>query len=231
MLSAQEWQQRIEAALEAKQLSAEEARRKRRHRAALIAAAELARRRGGAAAVVPVVTQADRQQLERWRQRRSFVVLVAVERASGQVLGSAAVSLATPEAVLPPPWPTSKPRRVYVSNIAVAVEHRRQGVATALLRRCERQARLWRQDSLWLHCELRNPALQVRRRAPPLPARRAVSGACCMPHPCTLLARQRSPACLPTPSLLPPPPYCSCMSARGMLRWGGTPPSPPTAAA
>ena len=101
--------------------------------------------------------------MERWRRQRFFVVLVAEDWANGQVLGSAAVSLAQPEAALPPPFPTSKPRRVYVSNIAVLPQHRRQGVATALVRRCERQARLWRQDSLWLHCELTNDAaLQVR---------------------------------------------------------------------
>lgn len=70
-----------------------------------------------------------------------------------------------PEAALPPPFPTSKPRRVYVSNIAVLPQHRRQGVGTLLLRTCERQARLWRQDSLWLHVELKNAdALRVRTR-------------------------------------------------------------------
>lgn len=52
-----------------------------------------------------------------------------------------------------------------VSNIAVPFEHRRQGVGTALLNRCERQARLWRQDSLWLHVELSNkPALLLYER-------------------------------------------------------------------
>lgn len=45
-----------------------------------------------------------------------------------------------------------------VSNIAVSGAHRRRGVGTALLQRCERQARLWRQDSLWLHVELTNKA-------------------------------------------------------------------------
>ncbi len=69
-----------------------------------------------------------------------------------------------PEAALPPPFPTTKPRRTYVSNIATLPQHRRKGVATALLRQCERQARLWRRDSLWLHVEMDNaPARQVGR--------------------------------------------------------------------
>lgn len=116
VLSAAEWQQRIEAALEAKQAASAAARRKRWDRAERIAAADAARRRGSAAVVVPVLTQTDRQQAERWRQLRSFVVLVACCRRSGAVLGSAAVSRAQPEAMLPPPWPTSKPKRVYVSK-------------------------------------------------------------------------------------------------------------------
>lgn len=110
----------------------------------------------------PIFPPACRQQVQQWRRRRSFVVLVAEDRASGELLGSATVSLAQPEAALPPPFPTSKPRRVYVSNIAVLPRHRRRGVASALLAQSERQARLWRRDSLWLHCELSNkPALEV----------------------------------------------------------------------
>lgn len=73
-----------------------------------------------------------------------------------------------PEAALPPPFPTTKPRRTYVSNIATLPQHRRKGVASALLRQCERQARLWRRDSLWLHVELDNVAAR-RVGACPVP--------------------------------------------------------------
>lgn len=203
-----------------------------------------------------------RQQVERWRRQRSFIVLVAEDCASGEVLGCAAISLAQvgrrstgtghtqlsgiwrtcscaatthrrrqldaacsqgpsagcgvrrrtpsmpgrapqpgpttprsqvsaparqpalppaqPEAALPPPFPTSKPRRVYVSNIAVLPQHRRQGVGSLLLRTCERQARLWRQDSLWLHVELKNAdALRVSVGWGGCVSVGGHSGACC----------------------------------------------------
>jgi len=67
-----------------------------------------------------------------------------------------AVTLARPEAVLPPPFPTSARLRCYISNMAVAPDHRRQGVATAMLNKCERIARLWGQTSAWLHVEIAN---------------------------------------------------------------------------
>lgn len=170
---------------------------------------EAARRAGAPDPRVPGITKAVRQQLQRWRRQRAFVILVAEDRLTGEVLGSAAVSLAQPEAALPPPFPTVKPRRAYVrhacsdachcpachsalracrcaaraltaspsplpstpapaaqvSNIAVRSGWRRHGVATALLQQCERQARLWRNDSLWLHVEVNNEAaLLVRCR-------------------------------------------------------------------
>lgn len=40
--------------------------------------------------------------------------------------------------VLPPPLPTSKPLRFYMSNLAVLPGQRRRGVAAALVRACER---------------------------------------------------------------------------------------------
>ena len=40
--------------------------------------------------------------------------------------------------LLPAPFPTTKPWRLYCSNMAVATAHRRQGLATALLHRCQR---------------------------------------------------------------------------------------------
>ncbi|KAI7842964.1 hypothetical protein COHA_003469 [Chlorella ohadii] len=163
--SAADWQRQVENALLSKHAAAEESRQQRLERQALVAAAEAARRSGRPPVAVPVLTQADRLQVERWRRQRSFVVLVAEDPSSGALLGSAAVSLAQPEAALPPPFPTTKPRRTYVSNIATLPQHRRKGVATALLRQCERQARLWRRDSLWLHVEMDNaPARQLYER-------------------------------------------------------------------
>ncbi|EFN55373.1 hypothetical protein CHLNCDRAFT_134424 [Chlorella variabilis] len=157
-----DWQEQVATALHAKQAAAEESRRRRIDRRTLLLRTELARRSGQPTAALRPPTLAERQQVQQWRRRRSFVVLVAEDRASGELLGSATVSLAQPEAALPPPFPTSKPRRVYVSNIAVLPRHRRRGVASALLAQSERQARLWRRDSLWLHCELSNkPALEL----------------------------------------------------------------------
>ncbi|KAL4439267.1 hypothetical protein ABPG77_004169 [Micractinium sp. CCAP 211/92] len=153
--SQEEWQRQVALALQAKQDAAAASRQWRLERQSEEA------RRGGWVYYSPK----ERQQAERWRRQRSFIVLVAEDCSSGEVLGCAAVSLAQPEAALPPPFPTSKPRRVYVSNIAVLPQHRRQGVGTLLLQTCERQARLWRQDSLWLHVELKNDdALRLYQR-------------------------------------------------------------------
>jgi ribosomal protein S18 acetylase RimI-like enzyme len=157
-----EWEAQVCRALDAKAAAAAASRQARLARCNALLRAQLALLRGEPSERVPPLTPGERAQLAQWRRRRSFVVLVAEDRQSGELLGSATVSLAQPEAALPPPFPTSKPRRVYVSNIAVLPSHRRRGVATALLRQSERQARLWRRDSLWLHCELQNEAgLQV----------------------------------------------------------------------
>ena len=151
-----------------------------------------------------------------------------------------------PEAALPPPFPTTKPRRTYVSNIATLPQHRRKGVATELLRRCERQARLWRRDSLWLHVEIDNAAARQvgggwQRRvwcwegrglvaiwwalAPP-PRQPAASPPGTQRAPPAL--EQHVRRALPPSS---PSTSASCTSSWGMQRWGGTLPSPPTAAA
>lgn len=52
-----------------------------------------------------------RRQLERWQRQRQFVVLLAEDAATGQLLGAVTVSLTRCEAALPPPLPTSKPLR------------------------------------------------------------------------------------------------------------------------
>ena len=40
--------------------------------------------------------------------------------------------------LLPAPFPTTKPWRLYCSNMAVATAHRRKGLATSLLHHCQR---------------------------------------------------------------------------------------------
>ncbi|KXZ47309.1 hypothetical protein GPECTOR_36g34 [Gonium pectorale] len=63
-----------------------------------------------------------------------------------------------PEALLPPPFPSNKPFRLYVSNMSVLPAHRRRGLAKRLLGECERVARLWGHTSLWLHVKRNNAA-------------------------------------------------------------------------
>ena len=62
---------------------------------------------------------------------------VAEDSASGELIGCAFASFLAAEAMMPPPWPTSKPVRYYMSNLAVLPEHRRRGAALALLKACE----------------------------------------------------------------------------------------------
>ncbi len=56
------------------------------------------------------------------------------EQRRREVVGTVALCLSQPEALLPPPFPSAAPTRLYVSNMAVAPGHRRRGVARALLR-------------------------------------------------------------------------------------------------
>ncbi|KAH7617219.1 hypothetical protein Ndes2526B_g07812 [Nannochloris sp. 'desiccata'] len=93
-------------------------------------------------------------------RRRSFYCFIAQDRTSSQIVGCVAVTLARPEAVLPPPFPTTARLRCYISNMAVAPDRRRQGVATEMLNKCERIARLWGQTSVWLHVEIENEAAE-----------------------------------------------------------------------
>ena len=59
---------------------------------------------------------------------------------------------------MPPPFPTGKPFRAYASNIVVDREHRRAGLASLMVGRCELLASLWGEESLWLHVENDNRA-------------------------------------------------------------------------
>lgn len=74
-----------------------------------------------------------RRQLDKWRRARQFCVLVAEDPVTGQLLGSATLSMLRPEAALPPPLPSAAPWRAYLSNMAVSRDARRRRVGSALL--------------------------------------------------------------------------------------------------
>jgi ribosomal protein S18 acetylase RimI-like enzyme len=66
-----------------------------------------------------------------------------------------------PDSALPPPFPSSKPYRSYLANVAVAPEARRSGVATAIIRYSERLTKLWGFDEMWLHVNIDNPGARA----------------------------------------------------------------------
>lgn len=68
------------------------------------------------------------------------------------------------EAALPPPWPTSKPARFYMSNLAVLPEHRRRGAALALLQACELLGKLSTTCQGWGHGMTQSPCLNQQTR-------------------------------------------------------------------
>lgn len=78
-----------------------------------------------------------RSQQEALQRRRKCACLVAEDVEQSSLVGCAFTSMVAPEALLPPPWPTTKPLRFYMSNLGVLQTHRRRGVARALLEACE----------------------------------------------------------------------------------------------
>jgi len=76
-------------------------------------------------------------------------------------IGSASVRVCAPEALFPEPFPTTKRVVPYVSNVAVDERARGEGVASALLIKCERATRMWGYRELFLHVDVGN----VRTRA------------------------------------------------------------------
>ncbi len=89
---------------------------------------------------------------------RKLQVMVVEERITGDVVACASLSMARCESALPPPFPTGKPYRCYASNIVVDESHRREGLASLMVDRCELLARIWGEPSLWLHVEKDNQA-------------------------------------------------------------------------
>jgi len=88
-------------------------------------------------------------------------VLIAEDVATGQLAGGVTVSLLAAEALLPPPFPTLAQRRLYLGNMAVAPDFRRQRIASRLLSASERLGRRWGHSSLWLHFDQGNHAAEA----------------------------------------------------------------------
>ncbi|MEW5302118.1 MAG: hypothetical protein WDW36_004928 [Sanguina aurantia] len=80
----------------------------------------------------------DRSALRKWRRNRSYVTLLAEHVDTKQPAGCVTLCMAQPEALLPPPFPSNAPLRVYVGNMAVSKAFRRQGLALRLLHECMR---------------------------------------------------------------------------------------------
>eukprot|EP00884_Botryococcus_braunii_P014538 jgi/Botrbrau1/23085/Bobra.0243s0024.2 len=131
---------------------------------------------------LPQVAPTEERMESRLICNRRVACLLAIDRPTGQAVGTATVSMLRPEAWLPPPFPTQKPMRCYLSNMAVDPCFRKRGIARALLRRFETLVRRWGQDSLWLHVDRNNEAaneavqivrIHVGEEGAPLLARRA----------------------------------------------------------
>ena len=78
-----------------------------------------------------------------------------------ELIASATLQVCVPDSALPPPFPSSKPYRSYLANVAVAPEARRSGVATAIIETSERLTRLWGFDEMWLHVNIDNPGARA----------------------------------------------------------------------
>ena len=86
---------------------------------------------------------------------------VAPPPGTREIIGSATLQVCVPDAPLPPPFPTSRPYRSYLANMAVCPEARRRGVATSVIRYAERVSLLWGFDEMWLHVNIDNPSARA----------------------------------------------------------------------
>lgn len=89
---------------------------------------------------------------------RKLYIFVVEESETREIVGCASISMARCESALPPPFPTMKPFRCYASNIVVKPGFRRRGLGKKLVQQCERVARLWGEESIWLHVDSTNDA-------------------------------------------------------------------------
>ncbi len=87
------------------------------------------------------------------------LVAIALEsdsaQSTGEVVGTAEVSQRPCET-----WRLFPPKRAYLSNLAIAPNHRRQGAARQLLSTCENIALGWGFHRIYLHVMADNPAAQ-----------------------------------------------------------------------
>lgn len=77
-----------------------------------------------------------------------------------EIVASATLQVCVPDAPLPPPFPSTRPYRSYLANMAVAPEARRSGVATKVIEYSERLTTMWGFDEMWLHVNIDNPGAQ-----------------------------------------------------------------------
>lgn len=100
----------------------------------------------------------------RLRAKRQCLTLISRFEDGGGYeswIGSATLRVCAPEALLPEPFPSIKPRVPYVSNVAVRAEARGRGAASSMLDKCERAARSWGYDHLWLHVDVCNQSARA----------------------------------------------------------------------
>eukprot|EP00472_Partenskyella_glossopodia_P006771 CAMPEP_0197540338 /NCGR_PEP_ID=MMETSP1318-20131121/65467_1 /TAXON_ID=552666 /ORGANISM="Partenskyella glossopodia, Strain RCC365" /LENGTH=413 /DNA_ID=CAMNT_0043099287 /DNA_START=59 /DNA_END=1297 /DNA_ORIENTATION=+ len=92
-----------------------------------------------------------RYALTKQNDVRMFNVLVAEEKATKKIVGTVTVFRFPAEATMPPPFPTTFPKRLYASTLAVSKDCRRQGIAKQLMNASEKLAARWGQEYLYLH--------------------------------------------------------------------------------
>eukprot|EP00667_Euglena_gracilis_P007767 EG_transcript_7848 len=167
--SRQEWQDRIAALLDARRLVKAQRRLLRK---------ELAATRTPGTGPSPRAEQRVRRRLWelRAKQMRAFL-MVEARRGPGpdpvgpspppwEAVGCAMISLAVPNALLPPPFPSAHPPQFYISNLAVRRDARRRGVARRLLAACETLCARWGYPVVTLHVDEGNgPAEALYRGA------------------------------------------------------------------
>jgi len=158
----------LTASLQRKHQAANEARAYRMERRTVLLRRELARLRGEPLPSFPTISVEMDRELRQLRWSRMFMNLITedVSAAGQHVIGSVTLTVRRVEAVLPPPFPTNAPQRLYVCNMAVSEAYRRRGIARAMLDEAERVGRLWGESMIWIHVESDNEgALGLYRAA------------------------------------------------------------------
>ena len=105
------------------------------------------------------------------------------EPGAREIIASATLQVCVPDAPFPPPFPTSRPYRSYLANMAVAPEARRSSVATKVMRASERHedVGLRRDVAARQHRQsggaeaVRGDGIRTRRRGSVVVPRQAVS--------------------------------------------------------